>query len=171
MSRPTIKLKLILEDFEEGTFLEALTGCTEVGIEFRSMAMLGDGAMNRRSLYELNKLCSKDIPGRGPFFEFEEFSQRRFGDHYDPHGVIIGIAGEQWVGLSATSNWQERDFAFNEMTGVVREYRRQGIATALKLLGIRYAKSLGVSAIYTIHDFENNAAIEMNKQLGYVDAD
>ena len=133
------------------------------------MEELGDSEQNRRALYELNKTCSKDIPARGEFFPFDEFAERRFGASYDPAGAILALEGERWIGLSATSNWSQKDFAFNEMTGVLREYRRRGIALALKTLGIRYARRIGVSKVYTIHDFENLAAIEMNRVLGYVE--
>jgi len=57
------------------------------------------------------------------------------------------------------------------MTGVLRQYCRRGIALALKLLGIRFAKDCNVSTTDTIHDFENVAAIEMNRRLGYVDTE
>lgn len=169
MSRPIIKLRLDLAGFDEEEFLPILRRCEKDGISFVTMEQLGDTRANRYALYELNKLCSKDIPGRGPFFDYPEFVRRRFGNSYDPSGVILALHEPRWVGLSATSNWSQKDFAFNEMTGVVRDYRRRGIALALKLYGIRYARGLGVSKICTFHDFENVAAIEMNRRLGYVD--
>lgn len=55
------------------------------------------------------------------------------------------------------------------MTGVLKEYRRRGIATALKVLSIEFARSLGVSVIYTVHAAANIAAIAMNRRLGYTD--
>jgi hypothetical protein len=169
MTRRTVKLALDLKDFDDTPFRHSLKRCSEEGIQFTSMNELGDTERHRRKLYELNKTCSKDIPARGTFFTFDEFCDRRFGDTYDPAGALIAIDQDSWIGMAATSNHSERGFAFNEMTGVLREYRRRGIALALKLLSIRFASSLPVRWVYTIQDIENTAAIDMNLRLGYQD--
>ena len=169
--RPIVTLRLDVDGFDETPFLKTLERCKASGIAFNSIAQLGDTEPHRRKLYELNKLCSKDIPARGEFFTYDEFCRRRFGQSYTPEGVIIARSQDTWVGLSATSIHGDRGFAFNEMTGVIRDYRRQGLALALKLLGIRHIRSLGLKWIYTIHDVENESAIQMNKRLGYKDAE
>lgn len=111
MEREFIKLVLDLSIFDERPFASEIKSCMDQGISFSSIAELGDTEANRLRLYELNKLCSRDIPGRGEFFSYEEFSQRRFGEHYDPCGVIIGIFGNQWIGMCATSNHSAEVFA------------------------------------------------------------
>jgi GNAT superfamily N-acetyltransferase len=60
---------------------------------------------------------------------------------------------------------------FNEMTGVRASHRRRGIATAMKVLGIRFARSAGARWLYTVHDVRNSDAIELNRRLGYVQTD
>ena len=75
------------------------------------------------------------------------------------------------VALAVTSNWIDRGFMFNEMTGVLGKYRRKGIAISVKLLGIKYALVLGAKVIYTSRDFENHHAIRLNRKLGFVDTD
>ncbi len=171
MTRPIVKLKLDVESFEEAPFRSAIQHCEKNGIVFKSMASLGDTSRSRHLLYELNRTCSKDIPARGKFFTYEEFSERRYGKGYDPNGVIIALHDGDWVGLTANSNWKQRGFVFNEMTGVLRHYRRKGIALALKLHGIRYAKRLPVQLAFTLHDAENVAPIQMNRKIGYVDTE
>ena len=168
MSRPVVNLRLDLSGFDEAPFLYAVERCKREGIRFTTMAELGDSDEHRLALYELNKTCSKDIPARGEFFTFDEFAKRRFGASYDPAGVILALDGGLWIGLSATADFSSRGLAFNEMTGVLRSHRRRGIAVALKVLAIRYARRLGVDQVHTIHDFENTAAIELNLGLGYV---
>ena len=170
MTQKFIKLVLDLTTFDEDEFASEMGTYIEQGFEFKSMAELGDTEDNRVRLYELNKLCSNDIPGRGEFFTYEEFRTRRYGKHYDPKGAIIGIKQDEWIGMCATSNHSDEGFCFNEMTGVIRLYRRQGCAMALKLVGIRYAQQLGVQKIFTIQDTQNTSAIAMNRKLGYVDA-
>jgi predicted GNAT superfamily acetyltransferase len=57
---------------------------------------------------------------------------------------------------------------FSEMTGVRRAYRRRGIATALKVIAVGFARARGVSMLRTVHDARSSAAIKMNLRLGYV---
>jgi len=171
MSRPFVKLKLELKSFDEARFPSAIERCERQGISFETMASLGDTNTNRFKLYQLNKTCSADIPARGEFFSFDEFCENRFSTGYDPLGVLLALHKDAWIGMSASANWQHKNFVFNEMTGVLRDYRRHGIALALKLLGIKYAQSLGVDHIYTIHDAQNTAPIALNRRLGYIDAD
>ena len=161
---------LNLGDFDETPFVSALETCESAGIRFETLESLGDTAENRRNLYDLNKECSADIPARGDFYTLEEYIDFRFNRvAYDPKGVILALDQPSWVGLSISSNWDSKGFFFNEMTGVLPDYRRRGIATAMKLLGIRFAISCGVETIYTIHDLANDPAIQMNRQLGFVD--
>lgn len=171
MSRPVVKLKLDITSFEEANFNGVLQLAENRGISFQSMAVLGDTEEHRRLLYELNKTVSGDIPARGKFFEYREFCEKRYGRSYDPKGVIIALLDGNWIGMTANSNWKKYNFIFNEMTGVLTRYRRTGIAIALKLHGIRYAKSLGVKFAYTVHDMENVAPIAMNRRLGYVETE
>jgi len=57
------------------------------------------------------------------------------------------------------------------MTGVTAAYRRKGIAVAMKVAGIGSAGLCGVDKIRTVHHPANTAAIEMNRRLGYTDAE
>jgi RimJ/RimL family protein N-acetyltransferase len=57
------------------------------------------------------------------------------------------------------------------MTGVLSEYQRKGIATAMKVLGIRYARHLSVNTMYATHGISNDKAIAMNRNLGFFDAE
>ncbi|MFT7218468.1 MAG: hypothetical protein ACI8Z1_000077 [Candidatus Azotimanducaceae bacterium] len=38
------------------------------------------------------------------------------------------MLGNEWIGMTAISDWPERGFTFNEMMGVLPAHRRQGIA-------------------------------------------
>lgn len=44
-----------------------------------------------------------------------------------------------------------------DMTGVLRPYRGRGVATLLKLRGIRYAQAHGNRPLYTVNDSANTA--------------
>lgn len=65
--------------------------------------------------------------------------------------------------------WQtEADdrFVYTGLTGVKRDYRRRGIATALKVKSIEVAQKDGFEFIETSNE-ENNPMFQLNLQLGY----
>jgi hypothetical protein len=46
--------------FDDSKFILPLRHAAALGIDFTTMADVGDTAQNRRTLYELNKTCSSD---------------------------------------------------------------------------------------------------------------
>ncbi len=169
-TNPMVRLQLDVQTFDADQFQYWVSDSERLGINFCTLAELGDTEANRKHLYELNKICSADILGRGPFYSYEEYHAVRFQtDVYTADGVILALEGNSWVGMAASSWHQEQGYVFNEMTGVLREYRRKGIAMGLKVLSIQFAASLGAAVIYTVHAAANSAAIAMNRRLGYTD--
>lgn len=166
-----VRLRLDVGAFDFAAYEAYVEQARDAGVELTSMAAIGGvNAANRRSLYELNKICSADIPDRGEFYTFEEYEAKRIDvPSFRPDGVIVARDGEgTWVGFSATS-LQAAGHAFNEMTGVLREYRGRGLSLALKVVGIRFVKDAGYQWIDTMHHPRNDSAIAMNRRLGFVD--
>ncbi|MFG2296253.1 GNAT family N-acetyltransferase [Streptomyces sp. NPDC048603] len=167
-----VKLELDVKTFDASRFATYAERCREAGIRFTTLADLGDTAANRRAVYELNKECSADIPGRGAFYTFDEYlAQRIETPSFDPRGVVIAIDGDMWCGLSMSSDRRSEGFVFVEMTGVRRDYRGRGISLAMKTYGMGFAHLCRVNTIRTVHHPGNTTAIAMNRRLGYVDAD
>lgn len=52
-------------------------------------------------------------------------------------------------------------------TGVIRDYRRRGIALALKVHGIAHAKENGYKKIRTMNESTNRAMLNINERLGF----
>ncbi|MFE9728815.1 hypothetical protein ACFYQ5_35920 [Streptomyces sp. NPDC005794] len=99
-----VRLRLDLHTFDDARFEPYLQRCRQDGIEFTTMAALGDTAEHRRALYELNKTCSADIPERGEFYPFDEYlAQRVETATYDPRGVVLAQESGAWVGMATTS--------------------------------------------------------------------
>jgi len=51
---------------------------------------------------------------------------------------------------------------------VLRPYRGKGVATLLKLRGIRYAQQHGKSKLWVVNDSVNAAMLGLNQKLGFV---
>ena len=167
-----VRLQLDLETFEDAPFEPYLQGCRQSGIDFTTMSDLGDTTECRHALYELNKTCSADIPERGEFYTFDEYLSDRIEiPTYHPGGVVLAISNDVWIGMAATSLRPSVGYAFSEMTGVLPSHRGQGISLAMKLLSIRFARSSEMRWLRTFHHPHNEAAIAMNRRLGFVDTD
>jgi RimJ/RimL family protein N-acetyltransferase len=166
-----VRLELDVETFDAAAFEPVVKACRHGGIVFKTMAELGDSEANHRRLYELNRECSADIPGRGEFYTYAEYHAERIAvDSYDPSAIVIALDGDEWVGMSAASDHRGEGYFFNEMTGVRRSHRARGIAVAMKVIVIERVREVGVPTIRTFHHPDNAAPIALNRRLGYVDA-
>lgn len=169
MAGAWVRLILDLDTFDRTAFADRPEVCRRAGITFTTMADLGDTPAHRRALYELNKTCAADIPERGEFYSFEDYLvQRVHVPTYDPRGVVLALDGDTWVGMAAMSI-QPEGHAFSEMTGVLATHRGRGIAMALKLLAIDFARANGLRELRTFHHPANAAIIAMNRRMGFVD--
>ena len=168
IARHFFRSTLDLQTFDEAPFQASIQIAHAQGIRFTTLAALGDTPEMRHRVYELNKVTAADIPGRGPFFSFDEYEQQRFGQpSYRAEGVIVALKDEEWVGLKQVSLHVDVHRAFDEMTGVLRPYRGHQIAQALKLHAIRYAKAQHMSRLSTFNDAANEPMLRINRKLGY----
>jgi RimJ/RimL family protein N-acetyltransferase len=166
-----VRLELDVGSFDATAFTTILSDVEASGIRLTTLAELGNAAEQQRSLYELNAECSADIPNRGPFHSWAEYKRVRLEvPSFHADGVTLAIHGDTWVGMSAMSHRDGYDYAFSEMTGVVRSHRHRGLALAMKVAGMTFVRDLGVSTVRTVHHPGNQAMINLNRKLGYVDA-
>jgi GNAT superfamily N-acetyltransferase len=62
---------------------------------------------------------------------------------------------------------EDPSFIWQGLTGVRREARGKGIAMALKLETVRYAKEAGLGHIKTWNDIRNRPMLRVNEALGF----
>lgn len=158
--------ELPLAIFQETPFLAALTTAQARGIRFFTFADAGNTPETQRKLYNLNRQTSLEAPGEDSFPTFDEFvTDIVSAPWFRPDGQIVAADGDRWVGLGAVGVDGIR--AFNAFTGVDREYRRQGLATALTLLTIRYARQHKATRLEICNDSRNTPMFTMQEKLGY----
>jgi GNAT superfamily N-acetyltransferase len=98
----------------------------------------------------------------------EEMRDRLASFELDPAACFLALDGDDWVGYTLLDPKLSQGGHLEQgWTGVRAEYRRRGIATALKVLGIRYARAHGYSAIVTAPRRRNVASLGMSTQLGF----
>ena len=124
-------------------------------------------------LEELGWKFGKDFPmpegiihTRQPFKQFMKFQklfeEKRYGIE------IVAVDGDIYVGSTNIHVLPKSDphKAWTGSLGVLREYRRQGIATALKVKAFEKLKEKGVKQVRTDNE-ENNPMYKINVTLGF----
>ncbi len=109
-----------------------------------------------------------DVPEPEPYTKpsFENFAARHFEGPITPT-FIVALQGDEYIGLNELWPHEAEPFLRNGITGVRRAYRRRGIALALKVQGVRFAKAHSYTQIYTENDAENAGMLRVNEKLGF----
>ena len=163
-----VNLALDVRDWDETALIRMLDQAQAGGIAFTTYAELGDTDANRQRLYELNKTLNATIPRDQPqpFTPFESYVKGRITNPTMPHeGIFIALDGDQWVGMTQVA--LEEGVAFNQMTGVLPNYRGRDIAQTLKLLLIRFVAQNDRPILRTFNDVTNPAMIAVNEKAGF----
>jgi GNAT superfamily N-acetyltransferase len=84
------------------------------------------------------------------------------------HGTFVALDGDRYVGMSMVQTREPKSKALlQNITGVLRDYRRRGIATALKRRVIQYGREWGAEQVVTQIDHHNDAMLALNEKLGF----
>lgn len=133
---------------------------------YRQLTLAGESAPRR--LYALHSELWRDVPFgiSGPDPTYDSFLSEELGDPgFRPAGTFVALDGTDWVGMCAQST--TGDYLLSTMTGVVRRWRRHGLARWLKLHAVRYALEEGAREIRTFNDVANADMIALNRALGF----
>jgi len=158
--------------FDRAPFVGALETALASGLTLKSLAELRDTDPDwQQKLYDLDWTITQDIPAPDTLTEpgFEHFKKDVFADpNFLPEAWFVALDGDHYVGESAL--WKsvgEPGICYVGATGVRREYRRRGIATALKLKVADWAKLAGIQQIRTWNAQENRAMLAINEAMGF----
>ncbi len=121
-------------------------------------------------LYELTTLLNQDDRGSfaPPAYNAREALMWLEMPYVLPDALFIAKRGDEYVGVSDFSLFEAMPGGLTQgFTGVKREYRRRGLATALKASGISYAQSHGYQIIQTFNKPEQTEMRALNAKLGF----
>lgn len=79
----------------------------------------------------------------------------------------MAIDGENYIGHSHAIRSATAELSYG-YTGVLPAYRKQGIASAMKMRVLEWAKTQGYRVVRSWSDSRNEAMIQVNLQLGFV---
>ena len=140
------------------------------GIELVSLAQRPD---LERAVYEVDCEVGADVPRpEGDDFEGQPFDhwheQYLEGPGAVPDAMIAALAGDEVVGYTGLRRrGASSPIAENMLTAVRRDWRRRGVATALKREQVVRARAVGIEQIFTTNDETNAGMRGVNARLGY----
>ena len=140
------------------------------GIELVSLAERPD---LEQAVYEVDCEVGGDVPRpEGDDFEGQPFDRWREqyleGPGAVPDAMIAALAGDAVVGYTGLRRrGASSPVAENMLTAVRRDWRRRGIATALKREQVARARAAGIEQIFTTNDETNAGMRGVNARLGY----
>jgi len=165
-----IELDLDLRQVSPEALQRWKTGVQAADIQIHSLEHLDRLPGIEKKIHALMVRLMKDQPQPEPHtpLSFQSFLNTVYNNPQRPHGgFFVAVSGEKLIGLSHVLIKNE-GLVMNRLTGVLPEYRKIGLATALKAHGIEYAKSHGYQKIRTVNVSTNQAILRANLGMGYI---
>jgi len=160
---PTINLEKF-RDYAEKVLRQGIT-ITNLAEERKN------GPDSLKSLYKLVQLISADMPSPAAFtsISYEQWEAFELKNpSLLPEAYMIAKDGPRFVGLSTVWRLDKEPTGLVQgNTGVRREYRGRGIAVALKLKVIDFARRNGYVKLKTWNASSNAPMLAVNTKLGF----
>ena len=120
-------------------------------------------------MYLVGVQADEDIPGSAGVQTFEQWRAHEIDKpNRRPELCFIALAGDEVVGYAALQVFG--DEAHHGLTATRRDWRRRGVATALKHAEIAAAKRAGFRRLVTESEERNEPMRRLNEKLGFVPA-
>ena len=162
--------RLDVASFDAAPFAGSLARFEESGLVLKTLDQFRqeDPEAIRRTHEKFSEFF-RDVP----FFEeatdvsLEYFEKNIIGPSKLDGGFLIAFDGDEIVGT--TNLWKrlgQPGVLNTGLTAVARSHRRRGMATALKVRSIEFARSIDARVIQTDNE-ENNPMYDLNVRLGF----
>jgi mycothiol synthase len=165
---------LKIADFDPAPFLPKIQKAKDLGFELLPMSEVIDRYPDdwKRLFWQFEEVVKHDIPTpdglvEEPFDEFLKWIENPA--IWTPEGAFLALKDGEWMAISAIrKNDVNPKIGNTGLTACRREARRNGLATALKVTSLLWAKEQGMTEIVTENE-ENNPMFQLNLALGFRD--
>lgn len=157
---------LNLADFDPAAFRHYTSALAERGISLRTYAELATDPQRDAKLAELQFELEEDAPHHEPIIP------KRHPEPQDPAvlpgSYVVAVDGGRYVGLASLTRQNDwPTVAGSGLTGVRREYRGQGIGTALLAHTSTWAKEQGYEEVNGGGAGENSPMLKVIRRIGF----
>jgi GNAT superfamily N-acetyltransferase len=162
---------LDLSAFNPAPLVDLTGAVAPAGVEIRSLRTLESGPDRDHMLFELASEIRLDVPNVASLtpLNFEHWAANALHSPWSlPDGFMVATCGGRYIGLSYLTADPDGGPLRTRLTGVRRDYRHLGIALALKVRALAWAKAAGYSAVVTHNASINEPMLALNRQLGFV---
>jgi GNAT superfamily N-acetyltransferase len=163
--------RLDVAGFDPARFAGAEERARANGVQIITLRDLMRQPGYERPWYEAMVEMGRDVPRPDEFtpVPFEDWLKGVLENHgLLPEGYFIATHQGQIAGVSQLWRGAEPDVLYTGLTATRRDYRRLGIALALKLRAIAFAREQGAREIRTGNETRNRAMLNINEALGFV---
>lgn len=164
-----IESELQVQSFDGAPYQARIQAVENTGIQIKSLAELANDPEGDTKLFNLQWSTELDVP-IAEILTKPTLEQWRIevidNSALLPSASFIALDGDDYVGLTLTfaTNEGECDVDF---TGTLTQYRRRGIALALKVRAIEWVQAQGYTLMQTTNDAVNTGMIAINRMLGF----
>ena len=167
------ELLLNLQSARGAAPVESGSAMQTQGLEIHTLRELESDSARDAKLYDLVREVQADEPTPEPVNlpSYEHFVNNMLAAPElipDAFFVAVSRSSGEYAGLSFLWSTPDAALVRGGLTGVRRQYRRRGLAFALKLRTIEFARSHGHSQISTSNAAPNQAMLALNERLGFV---
>ncbi len=164
--------KLDLTALDPAAYGEAEAKAREAGVELKALPEIEKDDDYVQRLMDTQHVLECDVPGWDEPLVLtpDQFKGRLYTPALLPEAYVVAVAGDEYVGISSLWQHDPQDpeaFLNTKLTGVRREYRRRGIALAMKVHALRWCKDRGYKEVRTDNEV-NNPMFLINERLGFV---
>ncbi len=162
--------ELKVDEFEFEEYEDLEEKLEDEGIVLKSLKDIEHDEENKRKLYELHEDVMEDVPLPDGYTrtEYDRFIDKLFNHpRYFPEAYILAIKDDEFVGMSSHWYKEKENSLFTGLTGVRKDYRGKGIATAMKIKAIGVAKEENIAKIKTMNETRNEDILHINEKMGF----
>ena len=160
---------LDLGTFDQNRFADVIGHVLAQGIVLTDLERWGDTTEHRWRWWDVFHATLNDAPGDPFDWTFEDMQSRMLeSKFFAAAGVRLALENDQVIAYSTADENPEQNESYNYGTGVKREHRRLGLALALKLESIAWARARGSKRMVTFNESQNLAMLQLNQKLGFV---